>query len=196
MLATILKSKTATNVSIAIMDAFVKMHHYINYNKTLLPNRILLLEDRVDNNTNRINELFDMFDPKEIIKNYIFYEGQFYDAYSFFIDIIKVAKNEVILIDNYASKELFDILRKIKTNIIIISKNIDKELIEKYNEQYTNISFFTNKSFHDRFIIIDRNILYSCGSSFKDLGKKCFAINKIENKDYLKELLKIIKDTN
>ena len=69
MLATILKSKVATNVSIQIMDTFVKMRHYINYNKDYLPLKFLLLEDKVDNNTKKINELFDRFNPKDIVKN-------------------------------------------------------------------------------------------------------------------------------
>ena len=74
MLATVLKSKVATKVSIAIMDTFVKMRHYINYNMDALPRRFLLLEEKVDNNTKRINELFDKFDPKDIVKNYIFFQ--------------------------------------------------------------------------------------------------------------------------
>ena len=57
-----------------------------------------------------------------------------------------------------------------------------------------NIKFIYNNSFHDRFIILDKNKLYSCGSSFKDLGKKCFAINKIEDNEYLKNILKKIKE--
>ena len=65
MLATILKSKVATEVSIRIMDTFVKMRHYINYNNNLLPNKVLLLENKVDENTKRIDELFDKFNPKE-----------------------------------------------------------------------------------------------------------------------------------
>ena len=72
MLATILKSKVATKVSIAIMDTFVKMRHYINYNKAFLPYKFMLLEKKVDDNTKRINELFDKFDPKDIVKDYIF----------------------------------------------------------------------------------------------------------------------------
>ena len=75
MLATILKSDVATKVTIAIMDTFVKMRHYINYNKSFLPNRFLLLEDKVDNNTKRINELFDKFNCKDIVKDYLFFEG-------------------------------------------------------------------------------------------------------------------------
>ena len=73
MLATILKSKIATEVSIRIMDTFVKMRHYINYNKNILPRRFLLLEEKVDNNTKRIDELFDKFNPKEITKDSIFF---------------------------------------------------------------------------------------------------------------------------
>ena len=75
MLATILKSKVATEVSIRIMDTFVKMRHYINYNKDVLPRKFLLLEDKVDENTKRIDELFDKFNPKEITKDSIFFKG-------------------------------------------------------------------------------------------------------------------------
>ena len=113
MLATILKSKVATEVSIAIMDTFVKMRHYINYNKDFLPHKFMLLEKKVDENTQRINELFDKFDPKVIVKDYIFFEGEFYDSYSLLLDILGSAYEEIIIIDNYAGKELLDILKKI-----------------------------------------------------------------------------------
>lgn len=192
MLATILKSKAATDVSIAIMDTFVKMRHYINYNKSFLPHRFMLLEKKVDDNTKRINELFDKFDPKVIIKDYIFFEGDFYDSYSLLLDIFNEAQNEIIIIDNYAGKELLDILKKIDMKIIIVSKNINETLKERYESQYNNIRFINNNSFHDRFIILDKNKLYSCGASFKDLGKKCFAINEFKEKIYLNEILKIL----
>ena len=77
MLATILKSKVATEVSIAIMDTFVKMRHYINYNKSFLPHKFMILEEKVNENSKKINELFDKFDPKDIVKNYLFFEGDF-----------------------------------------------------------------------------------------------------------------------
>ena len=192
MLATILKSKVATDVSIAIMDTFVKMRHYINYNKSFLPHRFMLLEKKVDDNTKRINELFDKFDPKVIIKDYIFFEGDFYDSYSLLLDIFNEAQNEIIIIDNYAGKELLDILKKIDVKIIIVSKNINETLKERYESQYNNIRFINNNSFHDRFIILDKNKLYSCGASFKDLGKKCFAINEFKERFYLNEILKIL----
>ena len=192
MLATILKSKVATEVSIALMDTFVKMRHYINYNKSFLPYKFLLLEEKVDENTRKINELFDKFDPKTIVKDYIFFEGEFYDAYSLLLDIFKSSKEEIIIIDNYAGKELLDILKKIDKKIIIVSKNIDEILKKKYESQYSNIIFINNDSFHDRFIILDRTKLYSCGASFKDLGKKCFAINEFNDKEYLIRLLNML----
>jgi hypothetical protein len=193
MLATILKSDVAIDVSIRIMDTFVKMRHYINYNQVLLPNRILLLENKVDDNTKRIDELFDRFSPKDIAKEYIFFEGQLYDAYSLLLDIFDKAKNELIIIDNYAGKELLNILKNIDKNIIIVSNNISDVLKKKYSSQYKNVSFINNNSFHDRFIIIDRKTLYTCGASFKDLGKKCFSINLVENNKYLEDILKVIE---
>jgi len=104
MLATILKSKVATEVSIAVMDTFVKMRHYINYNKNFLPHKFMLLEKKVDDNTKRINELFDKFDPKDIVKDYLFFEGDFYDSYSLLLDIFNKVEEEIIIIDNYAVK--------------------------------------------------------------------------------------------
>lgn len=193
MLATILKSKVATKVSIAIMDAFVKMRHYINYNYRVLPHRFLLLEDKVDDNNKRINELFDKFDPKDIVKDYIFFEGEFYDAYSVLLDILNEACNEIIIIDNYAGKELLDTLRNIDRKIIIVSKNINDELKKKYEKQYSNVEFMSNCSFHDRFIVIDRKKLYLCGASFKDLGKKCFGISEFGDSFLLDEILKVIE---
>ena len=193
MLATILKSKVATEVSIAIMDTFVKMRHYINYNKDFLPHKFMLLEKKVAENTQRINELFDKFDPKVIVKDYIFFEGEFYDSYSLLLDILGSASEEIIIIDNYACKELLDILKKINKKIIIVSKNIDNTLKKKYESQYNNITFINNNTFHDRFIILDKNKLYSCGASFKDLGKKCFAINKFNDKEYIYTLLNVLQ---
>ena len=182
MLATILKSKTATEVSIRIMDTFVKMRHYINYNKNVLPRRFLLLEDKVDENTKRIDELFDKFNPKAITKNSIFFQNDIYDSYSVLLEILNLSREEVIIIDNYMGKTLLDELRNINRKIIIISSNINDTLKKKYLKQYNNIKFINNESYHDRFIIIDRKRVFHCGASFKDLGKKCFAINEIENK--------------
>ena len=190
MLSGLLKSDIAVKVNIEIVDAFVKMRHCIIENKEYLPNRVLLLEEKVDNNTKKINEIFDKFET--IKKNQILFEGEIYDAFSLLIDILSISKEEIIIIDNYAGKELLDILKNINKKIIIVSSNIDSVLKKKYESQYNNITFINNKSFHDRFIIIDKNILYSCGSSFKDLGKKCFSINKFDDREYLNKIIEAI----
>ena len=187
MLSTILKSKVATETSIRIMDAFVYMRKYISNNfykneKILInhENRILMLE-----------ESFDKLNEKQKI-NTLFYEGQIYDAYSLLMDILSKATEEVIIIDNYAGKELLDIIKDISIDIKIVSSSIDSTLKKKYESQYSNVTFINNNTFHDRFIIIDRKELYNSGASFKDLGKKCFSLNKIEDKEYLENIIKKI----
>lgn len=191
MLATVIKTDVATVASINIMRAFVKMKNYINFNEEALPNRVLLLEKRVDENTNKINELFNKFDPLVITKGYIIDNGEFFEAYSRLIEILDKAFNEIIIIDNYADKELLNILKKYKKRIIVVSKNIDELLIKKYKKQYNNIIFIHNESFHDRFIIIDKTLLYTCGASFKDLGKKCSYIGEISS-DFINIILDAI----
>ncbi len=190
MLASVLRTSVAASVSVNIMRAFVKMRHYINDN-SLLPHRFILLEDKVDSNTKRIDELFDRFDSNPIDNNLIFFEGQHYEAYSLLIDIFNTANKEIIIIDNYAGKELLDLLKDIDKKIIIVSKNIDEFLKKKYEKQFDNITFMYNNSFHDRFIIIDSSKLYACGASLKDLGKKCSYIGICDNDYYLNEILKI-----
>ena len=182
MLSGLLKSDIAVKVNIQIIDAFVKMRRYFannfNTNELLLnhENRIQLLENTLDS-----------FKEQKIKK--IFFEGQIYDAYSILVDILNKARTEIIIIDNYASKELLDILKDINLKIIIVSKNVDSVLKEKYSKQYKNVEFIDNNSFHDRFIILDRSKLYTCGASFKDLGKKCFAISEFNDINYLEQII-------
>lgn len=182
MLATVIRTDVAAKVSIDIMRTFVRMRHYIKYNDQLLPRKYLLLEEKVENNTKRIDELFDKFNPKVITKNSIFFKGDIYDAYSVLLEIFNLAMEEIIIIDNYVGKTLLDELRNIDKKIVIISSNINDNLRNKYLNQYSNIKFISNNSYHDRFIILDRKIVYHSGASFKDLGKKCFGIHEIENK--------------
>ena len=190
MLSTILKSKVATETSIRIMDAFVYMRKYISNN--LIEQKYInkMVFDH-DNEIKLLQESFSKLEEKEKI-NHIFYEGQIYDAYSLLMDILSKAKNEIIIIDNYAGKELLDIIKDISVDIKIVSSNIDSTLKKKYESQYSNVTFINNNTFHDRFIIIDRKELYNSGASFKDLGKKCFAINKIEDKEILSNIIKKI----
>lgn len=188
MLSSVLRTDIAAKVSIDIMRAFVVMKKYISNNliEQKYINELVLKDNK------RIDLLERTFNSFKEKNNHIFFEEQIYDAYSLLIDILNKSNEEIIIIDNYAGKELLDILKDIDKNITIISKNITEELIKKYCKQYTNIKFMSNNSFHDRFIIADKKELYHCGSSFKDLGKKCFCISKIDDIEYLN---KIIEET-
>ena len=194
MLATVLKSKTAIKMSLRIVDTFVAMKKYVNTN--LIEQKYinnLVLEH--DYNIKILQESFDKLSAKEKI-SHIFFNGQIYDAYSLLIEILSKAKKEIIIIDNYAGKELFDITKNIKTNIKVYTKNIDSVAKTKYENQYNNLTIINTDILHDRFIIIDKKILYHCGSSFKDLGKKCFAITKIDDDIFIKELIDKLNKIN
>ena len=193
MLSTILKSKVAVETSIRIMDAFVKMRKIISSN--LIEQKYineLVIKD--NERINLLEESFSKLEEKEKI-NHIFYEGQIYDAYSLLIDIFKEAKKEIIIIDNYADKSILDMITNLNVKVTIVTrkfnllKNID---IKKYNKQYHNLKVIYSDKFHDRFTIIDRKNLYHSGASYKDLGNKCFAITKMEDKEYLEIIIKNI----
>ena len=164
MLATILKSKAASEMTIAIMDAFVLMRRFIS-NDLYKNNNILI------NHENRILLLEESFDKLSTKKdnNHIFYEGQIYDDYSLLIDILS------------------------NVNIKIYTKNIDNISKKKYEKEYSNIEIISTDIFHDRFIIIDNKELYNIGSSLKDIGKKCSSVNKIEDTVIISELIDRLK---
>lgn len=132
MLSGLLKSDLAVKVNIKIIDAFVKMRTYISTD--LYKNGKVLM-----NHENRLLILEESFKEK---KNKIFFEGQIYDSYSLLIDILNKARKEIIIIDNYAGKELLDILRDVNKKIIIVSKNISDTLKIKYEKQYSKCSFY------------------------------------------------------
>jgi len=192
MLATILKSKVATEVSIRIMDAFVAMKKYIS--NDLLEQKYI--NNQVMKNTEDIKLLQESFNKLEEKRknNEIFFKGQIYDAFSLLKNILKEAKENIIIIDNYLDTEILDVIMDININVKVFTTSFNKTAISKYNKQYKNLTVVNTKKFHDRYLIIDNKILYHCGASFKDLGNKCFSINKIEDKDYLNSLLNIVNN--
>lgn len=184
MLSAIINTDVAIEVSIRIMNAFIEMRKYIS--STLIEQKYI--NNQVLKNTEDIKLLQEYFNK---VKQYdgLFFDGQIYDSYSLILDILNKAESEIIVIDNYIDKKLLDILRKINTRILIVTNKYDNDDYNKYKMQYNNITLKINNKIHDRFIIIDRKELYHCGASLKDLGKKCFAITRMENKDWINELL-------
>ena len=193
MLSSVLHTQIAISQSIRIMDAFVKMRKYISVNLIEQDNmKNMLLKH--DNEIKLLQESFSKLEEKEKI-NHIFYEGQIYDAYSLLIDIFKEAKKEIIIIDNYADKSILDMITNLNVKVTIVTRkfNLLKDIdIKKYNNQYHNLKVTYSDKFHDRFIILDKKVLYHSGASYKDLGNKCFAITKMEDKEYLEIIIKNI----
>ena len=159
-----------------------------------MENNIEILNDKQKENEKKINLIFNEFKGKEFNEK-LFFDGQIYDAYSLLINIIRKAKTKIIIIDNYFDKNILDILvykdDNVKAEIYV--KNMKTKLdIDKFNLQYSNTIVKVVSNFHDRFIIIDDKNLYHIGASLKDLGKKCFAINKLDN-FYISSIKKQLK---
>jgi hypothetical protein len=145
--------------------------------------RIERLEHKIIEHDQKINLLVKTSSPP---KEGVFCDGQIFDAYVFVSDLIKSAKNSIILIDNYIDESVLLLLSKRlpKVNVKIYTKQISEQLqldLTKHNAQYEIINIYESDSFHDRFLLID-NTVYHIGASLKDLGKKLFAFSKMEIK--------------
>ncbi|MFY4806850.1 ORF6N domain-containing protein [Aliarcobacter butzleri] len=183
MLSAVLKSNTAIQTSIMIINSFVKMRKYIVYNASIFQ-RFTQIEQKMITYDENFNKLFSALDDKTLKPSEgIFYDGQIYDSYSFINDLLKLAQKEVILIDNYIDDTVFTLFSKYQNiNFIIYTNAISKQLnldFEKYQTQYKNITLKTFKNSHDRFLILDKKEMYHLGASLKDLGKKWFAFSKM-----------------
>jgi hypothetical protein len=174
------------------------MRKFISQNNYLFQ-RMDILEEKQKNTDQKVDEILNAIESKNTtVKQGVFFEGQFFDAYIFISDILKQAKKSIVLIDNYIDEKTLLHLAS-KTNkdirISIITKSISKELkldIEKYNKQNNNLSIYGYKNSHDRFLILDNKIIYHLGASIKDLGNKWFAFSKLEDDNF--ELLKRINN--
>ncbi|MCC5928914.1 MAG: ORF6N domain-containing protein [Cyclobacteriaceae bacterium] len=194
MLSAVLRSDKAVIVSIQIMNAFVEMRKYLSHNAGLLQ-RVESIESKLQLNDQHFEKIFTALEQgKPEIKQDIFFKGQIFDAYSFVVDLIKKAKTQLIIIDNYIDLSILEMLTEKSKNVrlkIITQKNTPiKALdIEKFNAQYGKLEIQHSQDFHDRFLIIDQKELYHIGASLKDLGKKCFAFSLIEDKTVLNNLI-------
>lgn len=185
MLATVLRSDVAVQISIQIMDAFVEMRKFItNYGGLL--QRMEGIERKQIETYQKFEQVFKALESRdELPTQGIFFDSQIFDAYAFVSSIIKKAKKEIILIDNYIDESTLTHLSKKgnQVSVIFYTKNISKQLaldIKKANEQYGNFDIQHFDKSHDRFLIIDNTTVYHLGASLKDLGKKWFAFTKME----------------
>ena len=199
MLSGLLKNDIAVQVSINIMNAFVEMRKFI-YNNRNLFERVIKIENQIDEKftdyDKKFNEIFSRLQLEENIKQRIFFNGQIWDSYSLIVDIIKSANKKITIIDNYIDDSILKMLSKKKENVevnIVTSEksNIQNLDIKKFNKEYPLLKVERTNKFHDRFIIIDEKEMYHVGASIKDLGKKCFGINKIEDIEIIEKVINL-----
>ena len=195
MLATVLRTDIASEMSVAIMRAFVTMRKYISTN---------LLEQKYINNMvlehdcqiKLLKGSFQKIEEKKKV-NEIYFNGQIYDAYSKIQEIFKSANKRLAIIDAYADNTILDIIKRLNIEVTIITKPnnlLTEQDIAKYNKQYHNLIVYYDNTFHDRYFIIDDEIVYHCGASINRIGYKTFSITLIGDKDVKNILINKIKE--
>lgn len=202
MLATVLHSEVAVQVSVSIVRAFVQMRHFISANGSLfarldsvekrqieteekLNRNIVQFHEKLDVHEKNFEKVFDALEAADLPKQGVFCDGQIFDSYKFVSDLIRKAKTSIVLVDNYVDDTVLSMLdkRKSKVSATIYTQGISKQFaldLQKHNAQYAPIDVRVLKNFHDRFLFIDEKTIYHIGASLKDLGKKVFGFSKLE----------------
>ncbi|MBR4802482.1 MAG: ORF6N domain-containing protein [Bacteroidales bacterium] len=185
MLSSVLHSKEAIEISIRIMEAFVAMRHFILSNAQIFQ-RLERIEYKQLEADQKFEQLFKQLEEKTVTpKQGIFYDGQIYDAYEFVSNLIRQAKREIIVIDNYVNEDVLTMLDKRNDEVkaTIFTKRISTQLqldIQRHNSQYPPIDIRPFGKSHDRFLLIDDQVFH-IGASLKDLGKSWFAFSLMED---------------
>ncbi len=189
MLSSVLKSETAINVSIRIIEAFVSMRKTFSQLTPIIKQIEKLEYRQISNqikNEEKFEEIFRILDKHKEILQGVFFEGQLWDACSLVEKLISRAKKSILLIDSWVSIDTLDMLAKKRSGVevtIVTSKKGNKLAVSdvsKFNTQYPTLILRESEAFHDRFLILDDQELYLIGASLKDLGKKCFAFTKMD----------------
>ena len=185
MLSSVLRSERAIDINIKVVKAFIEMRKFIQ-NNTQLFQRLDRVEVKLLENDQKFEKVFDALESKDHIPEQgIFFEGQIFDAYKFVSDLFRSAKKSIVIIDNYIDDTVLVHLTKVKkgVSVKIVSKSISDQFrldLKKFSEQYFPVDAKVMKNIHDRFIIVDGDIVYQVGGSLKDLGKKLFGFTKFD----------------
>ena len=186
MLSSVLKSPTAVQVSVKIMDAFVAMRKFLLNNAQIFQRLDSLEMHRIESDR-RIDELFDRMDRYAIDDTQgIFFQGQIFDAYAKFESFIAQAQHSIVLIDNYIDLSVLERFTKKNAGVQVTiythpQTPIMEQDVQRFNAQYPLLEVKHTTTMHDRFLIIDNQTLYHIGASLKDLGKRCFAFDVFDS---------------
>ena len=208
MLSAILKSETAIQVSLKIMDAFVAMRKALASIAPLLARieatdrRQIADQAKNDANQERNEERFklilDAMQDKKFPPQKVFFDGQVYDAFEQMKKFVRMAKKELIIIDPYFADSVLSLIAQKRKDVeVVVIKNSRNKLLHdvdvaQFNAQYANsLTVKVSDKFHDRFLIIDKTTLIHVGASLNHLGKKCFAFSSLDKSNIPDILAKI-----
>lgn len=196
MLSAVLRSDTAIDTSIRIMDAFVAMRRFLAENATLLERlRDVEASQAVlrKSTDERFEKVFRLLEGDREPAQRIFFEGQLFDAFSLLSDLVGRAEREIALVDGYVDVRTLNILAKkregVAATVYTSGNRLTQADIDVFNAQYPPLDVRRTKAFHDRFLVLDGSTAYHIGASLKDAGKKCFAINLVREEDLVGALV-------
>ena len=180
-----------------VLKEYLLKGYIINEERSLVTNEnYVRLINKVESLDERVSNIEKEYKPKEFKNSQLFFDGEFYDAYTLIQSLFESANKEIIIIDNYIDRTILDRLVVKNCNVqVIIYTSINSRLLAKdinaFNNQYGGLDVRYTTNVHDRYIIIDQNKLYHLGHSIKDLGKKIFSISELDNNLILTLLRKI-----
>lgn len=189
MLSAVLRSETAIQTSIRVIEAFVAMRRFLTANGGLLQRMDTLEKRQIAHEIKtdgRFDKVFDALERNSLSPTQgIFFDGQVFDAYVFVNDLLRQAKRSIVLIDNYIDDSVLAQLAKRRKGVsaTILTKTLGKALaqdLKRHNAQYPPITIQEFADSHDRFLILDGETVYHLGASLKDLGKKWFAFSRMD----------------
>jgi len=185
MLSAVLQTEISIRVSVQIIQAFVKIRHFILENASIFQ-RLSTVEVKQIEADKKFDMLFKAMEGDQLpSKQGVLFDGQIFEAHKFVSDIVRSAEKSIILIDNYVDDTVLTLFSKRKQGVVlkILTKNLSKQLIldtQKFSSQFPPAEIIEFNHSHDRFMIIDDKDLYHFGASLKDLGKKWFGFSKMD----------------
>lgn len=193
MLSAALRSDTAIDVSVRIMDPFVEMRHFIADNAHMFEQirTVELRQLEYQKSTDeRFERVFDYMEAREAPSQKVFFEGQVYDAFELLVSLVQRARREIVLIDGYVDTGTLNILAKKEPGVSVTvwthpRTSLTARDVATFNARYPTLEVRQTASFHDRFLILDSAEGYLVGASLKDAGKKSFAVAKLEDSTFI-----------
>lgn len=196
MLSAVLRSDTAIEVSIRIIDEFVAMRHFLAENAALLE-RLRSIESSQAafqrSTDEHFDQVFRLLEEEVEKPQRIFFAGQMFDAFSLLADLVDRAEREIVLVDGYVDVRILNILAKKREGVAVTvytsGNRLTQDDVDVFNAQYPPLTVLHTRAFHDRFLILDGKTAYHIGASLKDAGKKCFGIDLIQDRGLTETLV-------